>query len=250
MSKTNHYPIEEIQKIIGIKFRNPKILKESFVHRSFINENRSLDLSHNERLEFLGDATLELVVSEYLFRQKPPLEEGEMTKLKGALVNNKALGQIFCDLGLESFLLMSQGEKNERNETQIKTKISAGALEAIIGAVYLDRGFGTASLFAREFILPRLEVIRKTKEYIDPKSYLQELAQEKLRLTPRYLVVNEIGPDHAKIFGVGVYFNERLIAIGQGGNKKEAEMAAAKNALRDEFRLDFDKDVRKEEILN
>lgn len=218
----------KLETKIGVRFQNKDLLATSLTHRSYLNENRSYTLPHNERLEFLGDAVLELATTEYLYRnfQNP---EGELTNFRSALVNYRLLSEIARDIGLEDFILLSRGEA--RDNGRARQVILANAIEALIGAIYLDQGNEVASRFISEFVLARLPEIVKEQSYIDPKSHLQEVIQERMTITPSYKVLSESGPDHAKTFTVGVYIDDRLIGEGQGPSKQDAEVDAAKNAL-------------------
>lgn len=224
---TNNF--EELEKKIQVTFKDKNLLKEALTHRSFLNEQPSWPIPHNERLEFLGDAVLELAVTEALFKRFPNYAEGQLTVLRAALVNYQILAQVARSLGLDLFILMSKGEAKDTGKA--REVILANAIEALIGAIYLDYDFGKVWEFSNKFILPNLEEIIKNKSYKDSKSTLQEIVQEKLRITPSYQVLDETGPAHQKIFRVGVYFGDNLIAEGTGTSKQEAEIEAAKKAL-------------------
>lgn len=217
-----------LENKIRIQFKNKEFLQTALTHRSFLNENRVYRLPHNERLEFLGDAVLELVATEYLYRNFPN-PEGELTNFRSALVNYRLLAQIARDIGLENFILMSHGEAKDTGRA--RQVILANALEALIGAIYLDQGMGPVKVFIESFVLTKLPEIINDQSYLDPKSKLQELVQERLAITPVYKVLSESGPDHAKNFVVGVYVSDRLIGEGSGPAKQDAEVEAAKNAL-------------------
>ncbi|HRY63478.1 MAG TPA: ribonuclease III [Patescibacteria group bacterium] len=220
---------EELEAKIGVVFQNKNFLKEALVHRSYINEHSSFALGHNERLEFLGDAVLELVVTEYLFKNYPN-PEGELTNWRAALVNAKMLAEIGGTFDLYSYLYLSRGESKDNN-IKAKNYILANAVEAVIGAIYLDQGFEAVRVFITKNILSRLPYILEHKLYMDAKSHFQEITQEKMGITPNYKVVEESGPDHNKKFVVGIYLGEELIAEGEGTSKQEAQMAAAENAV-------------------
>lgn len=211
-----------------LNFSNDKLLKQVFIHRSYLNENIGLQLDHNERLEFLGDAVLELVVTEYLFKnyQKP---EGELTNLRSALVKGQMLSDIAKELGMDKYLYLSKGEA--KSEGRSRQLIMANALEALIGAIYLDQGYQTTVDFIKEHLIKYLNKIIDQKLYLDPKSHLQELSQEQLGVTPNYKVIDEHGPDHAKSFTVGCYINQKMAGQGSGSSKQTAESAAASSAL-------------------
>jgi ribonuclease-3 len=220
--------IEELEKKIKVKFKNPDLLKTAVTHRSYLNENRSYKLNQNERLEFLGDAVLELVVTDYLYSNFPN-PEGELTNWRASLVNKDMLSRVSRGLEVEKYLLMSRGEAKDTGRA--REYLLANALEAIIGAIYLDRGYDKAKKFILENIVVNLEEVLKNKSYLDPKSNFQEVAQEKVGVTPNYRVLSEAGPDHNKKFVVGVYLDDEEIAQGQGSSKQEAQREAAKNGL-------------------
>lgn len=221
--------ITQLEKIIGFKFDNRDLLTQAIVHRSYLNEHPDFKLDHNERLEFLGDAVLELAVTEYLYQnfQNP---EGELTNWRASLVNGDSLADVGKGLGIEEFILMSRGESRDKN-SKARMYILANAMEAIIGAIYLEHGFAAAQKFISKNIIVKLDDILKKKLYIDPKSNFQEKAQEKAGITPNYKVISSHGPDHAKIFKVGVYLDKELVATGEGSSKQEAQIQAAHNAL-------------------
>lgn len=219
--------IEELEKRTGLKFKNRDLLLNAFVHRSYLNENQGAKES-NERLEFLGDAVLELVITEYLFA-KYQKNEGELTAIRSALVRGKNLSEIADKLGLFQCLFLSIGEKKSSEKT--KGLILANALEAFIGAIYLDQGLDVVSKFIIANIGEDVDKVLKDKLYIDSKSELQEKIQEKNKVTPHYRVLKEIGPDHNKIFTSGVYVADELIAKGEGSSKNAAEQDAAREAL-------------------
>ena len=219
----------KLQKKLGIRFKDEELLKTSLVHRSYINENPKFPLSHNERLEFLGDAVLELIVTRYLFDKFPQKREGELTSLRSSLVNSKELSRIAQKLNLDSFLYLSKGEAKDTGRA--REQILANTFEALIGVIYLDQGYEVAKSFIEKKLLKNLPKILKQKLYVDPKSRFQEIAQEKIRVTPEYKVLKEEGPDHARIFEVGVYLDDTLVARGEGPSKQEAQVEAAGNAL-------------------
>ncbi len=220
----------QLQKQLGIKFENEKLLKQAFVHRSYLNENPAFGLGHNERLEFLGDAVLELAVTEYLYKNYPDLAEGEMTSLRAALVNAQMLSQIADRLNFSGFLYLSKGEAKENGRG--RQYILANTFEAFTGALYLDRGYGASAEFISKNLIPELQNIIENKLWRDAKSLFQEAAQERAGITPIYEVLEEKGPDHAKTFTVGVYLDKELVAKGTGSSKNEAQQKAAENALK------------------
>ncbi len=220
----------ELEAIIGIKFKNIDLLKQAVVHRSYINEHPNFRLGHNERLEFLGDAVLEIVVTEYLYHHYPDMTEGDLTSIRASLVNSKMLYKVAQKINLENFLFLSKGEAKDKN-SKARQYIVANAVEALIGAIYLDRGIKSAKKFVYNFILCEVDYIVSNQLYLDPKSTFQEKAQEKFKITPHYRVLKETGPDHAKIFEVGLYINDELIAKGVGTSKQEAQVEAARKGL-------------------
>ncbi len=222
-------PLKKLQKKLGIDFKNEDLLQQALVHRSYLNENPRFPLPHNERLEFLGDAVLELAVTEYLY-QHLPNPEGELTNLRSALVKGEMLAKIAHNLDIDDHILLSRGEKKDHGKA--RQMILANALEAVIGAIYLDAGLKKSKEFVEKKVLVHLGEIIKKGEYIDAKSRFQELAQEKVRITPSYKVLKETGPDHAKKFTMGVFLNEKLMAKGEGMSKQEAEQEAAREALK------------------
>ncbi len=219
----------EFEKLINFNFQDRDLLREVFTHRSYINEHKEKAWRHNERLEFLGDAVLELVVTEYLFKIYPDHSEGELTSYRAALVNATTLGQIAERLKVNDYLLLSRGESKDTGKA--RSVILANTLEALIGAIYLDGGYRQAVEFTQEYILPRVGEIVSKRLWQDPKSRFQELAQEEDEITPLYKVLKESGPDHNKRFTVGVYLGRDLVAEGSGFSKREAEEEAARRAL-------------------
>ncbi|PIT93388.1 MAG: ribonuclease III [Candidatus Harrisonbacteria bacterium CG10_big_fil_rev_8_21_14_0_10_38_8] len=220
---------KKIQEVVGYKYKNEDLLKEALTHRSYLNENHTWHLPHNERIEFLGDAVLELIVTEELFNRFSDQSEGWMTSIRASLVNTVMLASVGARLNLEEYILMSQGEK--RDNSRAKESILANTMEALIGSMYLDGGYETARKFIKKNIIINLEKIIQDKSYIDPKSLLQEKVQSIHKVTPHYQVLADEGPDHEKVFTVGVYFGERLVAQGKGPSKQEGETVAAKMAL-------------------
>lgn len=211
------------------KFNNKDLLKQAFIHRSYINENGGTDLAHNERLEFLGDAVLELVTTEFLYKKYPNSSEGELTAVRSALVNSVMLADSAQKLEMNEYLLLSKGEKKDNGKA--RQYILANTFEAYIGALYLDQGYKKAQRFITENLLPKTDRIVKQKLWRDPKSLVQEKAQEILGVTPSYKVVRESGPDHDKKFTIGIFFGKEKVAEGKGKSKQEAEQNAATAAL-------------------
>ena len=194
-----------------------------------MNENPTFYHSHNERLEFLGDAVLELIITEYLYKEHPQKAEGELTNWRAALVNAKMLTSVAEELGFNDFLLLSRGETKELGKA--RQYILANTFEAFVGSLYLDSGYQAADQFIKKYVLVKLSDIIQNKLYKDAKSHFQEQAQDKMGITPAYNVMKEWGPDHKKKFTVGVFLDEDLIAEGEGYSKQEAEEEAAKKAL-------------------
>jgi ribonuclease-3 len=221
---------EALEEKIKIEFKNRDLLDTAFVHKSYINEHRDRKKDHNERLEFLGDAVLELVVTDFLFRSYPNKEEGVLTNWRAALVKGKHLSEIAQKLDLGLYLYLSRGE--ERSGGRKKNYILANTLEALIGAIYLDKDYGAAHKFIDEFILKQLGSILEKGQHIDAKSRFQEISQEVLEVTPEYKLIKEEGPDHNKIFTMGAYIEGELLAEGSGSSKQKAEQEAAKSALK------------------
>ncbi|MBI4159622.1 ribonuclease III [Candidatus Wolfebacteria bacterium] len=226
-----HQNLESLEKALGIIFHNKSFLYEAVTHRSYLNENPRWEYPHNERLEFLGDAVLELAVTERLFHRYPNSPEGHLTSIRAALVNYQMMAEVARALRIEDYLLLSRGEAKDVGRA--REVILANAMEAVIGAVYLDQGYEpTQRLILRCVVEPHLEIIIENSLYKDPKSHLQEVVQERFRVTPRYQLAEEWGPDHKKIFRMAVYFGDDVVAEGEGYSKQEAEVEAAKNALK------------------
>ncbi len=227
---TRHKEFTAFQKKIGYKFKDIHLLHQVFVHRSYLNENPGFPLNHNERLEFLGDAVLELVATEHLFMNYPN-PEGELTNWRSALVRGQMLAEVAQGLAIGDLLYLSKGE--EKSGGKSRALILANAFEALIGAMYLDGGYAAPQKFLLKYLLVRLPEILEKGLHVDAKSHLQELAQEERGVTPAYRVLSESGPDHAKIFDVGVFLGDRIIGQGKGNSKQAAEQAAAASALVD-----------------
>ena len=220
--------IDAVKERLGIAVRQAALFQEALTHRSYLNEHKSYKYPHNERLEFLGDAVLELVVTENLFHhyENP---EGELTSFRAALVNGDMLAKIGGDLGIQDFLLMSRGEAKDTGRA--RGYLVANAMEAIIGALYVDQGYDAARDFILEHVMSHLPEVFAQNLHTDAKSRFQELAQEKMSLTPSYRVMKEWGPDHDRHFIAGVYLGEEKVAEGEGASKQEAQREAAKQAL-------------------
>lgn len=220
--------LEEFQKEIGIQFKDKSLLEQVFIHRSYLNEHKTLQLEHNERLEFLGDAVLELAVTVYLYNNfdKP---EGELTNWRSALVKGESLSEEAKRLKMNELIKTSRGEA--KNVGKARDIILANAFEALIGAIYLDGGFEPAYEFVLKNIIYKLNLILEEGSHLDAKSRFQELAQEKFGVTPTYDVISESGPDHSKTFIVGAYLNKSQVGEGNGASKQKAQIEAAQNAL-------------------
>ncbi len=229
MNETPIQNLEVLEGRLGHTFKDKSFIIEALTHRSYLNEHADFAYTHNERLEFLGDAVLEVIVTEHLFKNFAN-PEGELTNWRAALVNAKTLAGIATQLEFEDFLLMSKGEARDK-ASKARMYILANAIEAIIGAIYLDGGMPAATKFINMHILSHLEFILKNELYVDPKSKFQETSQELLGVTPTYKVLEEKGPDHAKEFTVGVFLEKDMVAVGQGSSKQEAQVAAAQAGL-------------------
>lgn len=214
---------------LGLSFNNLDLFIEALTHRSYLNEHREYSGSHNERLEFLGDAVLELAVTSFLFKKFPATSEGELTSYRAALVNTVSLAESAQALGVNDFLLLSKGESKDTGRA--REVIRADALEAIIGAIYLDSGYEAAEAFIAKTLYGKIDTVIAKRSYQDAKSRFQEIAQEKKGTTPAYETLSEIGPDHNKRFTVGVFIAAEEIARGEGQSKQEAEQSAAQAAL-------------------
>lgn len=217
------------EKKTGIYFKDKKLLEQAFVHRSYINENTGSKLSHNERLEFLGDAVLELVVTDYLFNKYGEKDEGELTAYRSSMVNAITIGEVAQNLGMNEYLLLSKGEAKDIGKA--RGYILANTYEAYLGAVYLDQGYDVTSKFIADTLFGKIDTIIEKKLWRDSKSLVQEKAQEYLNVTPSYKVLHESGPDHDKQFTTGIFFGDSCVAEGRGKSKQEAEQDAAHKAL-------------------
>jgi len=221
--------LSQFEKKIGIYFKDRSLLRQAFIHRSYLNEHRELSLDHNERLEFLGDAVLELVVTDFLFRKYPEKPEGDLTAFRAALVNANTLSDISNTLGFNDYLLLSKGEAKDVGRA--RQYILANTYEAIVGAIYMDQGYEAAKKFIEDNLFGEAEetIAKALRE--DHKSYFQKKAQEVAGVTPSYQLINQIGPDHNKFFTIGLYLGEELVATGEGRSKQEAEQNAARAGL-------------------
>ncbi|MEA3293224.1 MAG: ribonuclease III [Patescibacteria group bacterium] len=219
-----------LEKKLDIKFKNKDLLIQAFVHRSYLNENLKFHLEHNERLEFLGDAVLELIITDYLYKKYPEKPEGMLTSLRASLVNTNMLSTTSEEIGFNEFLLLSRGEAKETGKARYC--ILADTFESFVGSLYLDQGYATAEKFILKYLVKKLPHIIETGLFKDAKSKFQEQAQENIGFTPVYEVLKEFGPDHAKYFTIGVLLDNKVIAKGKGSSKQEAEEDAAKNALK------------------
>lgn len=226
----------KFEKQIGIVFKDKDLLKQAFIHRSYLNENTKIGLSHNERLEFLGDAVLELIVTDFLYNTYKDKAEGELTAYRSALVNAVIIGEVASELVIGEYLLLSKGEM--RDIGKARTYILANTYEAVVGAIYKDQGYDSALKFITETLLLKLPEIVNKKLWRDAKSLVQEKSQEHLSVTPSYKVLNESGPDHDKNFTVGIFFGVDKVGEGKGHSKQEAEQSAARNALQKKNWLD------------
>lgn len=218
-----------LEERLGVKFQNIDTLRQALVHRSYINEHPGFHLGHNERLEFLGDAVLELVITEHLYNNFTN-PEGELTNWRAALVNAEMNADLCIKLDVDEFLYLSKGESKD-NQSKARRYILANAFESIIGAIYVDLGWDASKDFITRTSLAELPRVLEQKLYIDPKSRFQEASQDRFSVTPSYKVLEETGPDHNKKFVVGVYLNKELIAEGEGTSKHEAQVAAAAAAI-------------------
>ncbi|PKM91046.1 ribonuclease III [Candidatus Falkowbacteria bacterium HGW-Falkowbacteria-1] len=222
--------LKDLEEKIGVFFDNKNLLQQALIHRSYLNENHDFHLGHNERLEFLGDAVLEIIITEYLFINFPNNPEGDLTNWRASLVNSKMLYQVAKDLGVEEFILLSKGEAKDKN-SKARQYILANSIEAIIGAIYLDQGIEKSKDFVFKNIVFNLKDIIESKSYLDPKSRFQESSQEKASITPVYKVLKEEGPDHDKKFTVGLFLEEEMVSMGFGSSKQEAQVDAAEKGL-------------------
>ncbi len=221
--------IFQLEERLSFIFQNKDLLTQALTHRSYLNENPSFRTGHNERLEFLGDAVLELAITEALYARFPDKPEGDLTSFRAALVNAKMLADVGLDLGINDFMLLSRGEAKDIGRA--RQYILANAMEALIGAMYLDRGYAPAADFISRVVLSRMSEVLDKKLYKDPKSLFQEEAQERVGITPTYEVRREWGPDHDRHFVIGAFLGDELVAEGEGPSKQAAQEAAAEAGL-------------------
>ncbi len=221
--------LTKLQTQLNIQFKNPDLLENAFIHRSYLNETEDSTITSNERLEFLGDAVIELIVSEYLFNKYPQRPEGELTAIRAALVRTESLAEEARQLDFGQYLQLSKGE--EESGGREREYILANTFEAFTGALYLDQGYKQSKQFINQFLLEKTDAIVEKELYRDAKSLYQELTQEKFGVTPTYKLVSEKGPDHDKEFEMGVYINNKLIKTGTGNSKQAGEEEAARKAL-------------------
>jgi ribonuclease-3 len=221
--------IKTFEEKLGLSFNDAALLRQAFTHRSYLNEHRGEVAGHNERLEFLGDAVLELISTHFLYEKFPEQDEGELTAYRAALVNAITCAEIAQNLGMNDYLLLSRGESKDNGRA--RQMLLANAFEALVGAIYLDQGYDAAKAFIEKHLFPKIEEIVKKKLWRDAKSAFQEKAQDAENTTPHYAVIRETGPDHDKQFVVGVYVKEAMVAQGTGKSKQEAEQDAARLAL-------------------
>ncbi len=232
MSITERDPeasVTALQNILGVVFVDTTLLLSAVTHRSYLNEHREATWEHNERLEFLGDAVLELVVTDFLFAKYPEKPEGELTAIRAALVNTNSLAAASEQLGVNQFLLMSKGEA--KDEGRARQYILANVFEACIGAIYLDQGYDKAKMFIADRLFRNTDAIVEKRLWQDAKSRFQELAQEHASITPTYETISQEGPDHDRVFTVGIFLRHEKVAEGKGRSKQEAEQQAAQAAL-------------------
>lgn len=217
------------EKHVGFTFDDKTLIQTAFTHRSYVNENRDTAKEHNERLEFLGDAVLELVSTDFLYRKYPERPEGELTAFRAALVNTQSISATATELGMNDFLLLSKGEAKDTGRA--RQYILANTYEAFIGALYLDKGFEVAESFVAQTLLPKIDEIVAKRLWQDAKSYFQEKVQEVYSVTPVYELIKEAGPDHDKKFIAAAYIGAEAVAQGEGRSKQEAEQEAARKSI-------------------
>lgn len=220
---------DDLEKRIGVKFTNRDLLKTALTHRSYINENREQNIENNERLEFLGDAVLELIISDHIYKKYPEKHEGELTSIRSALVRTESIAEESKKMGIGQYLLLSKGE--EESGGKDKEYIIADLYEAVLGAIYLDKDYETAKEYVTRTILKKVDKVVEEELFIDPKTKIQELSQAKYKVTPTYTILKEEGPDHDKHFTIGLFLENKEIAQGVGTSKQKAEEDAARKAI-------------------
>jgi ribonuclease-3 len=221
--------LKELETSLNLHFNDLELLKHALIHRSFINESSDKSINNNERLEFLGDAILELIVTEYLFNKYPDRPEGELTSFRAATVKTTSLAETAQNSHLGDYIYMSKGE--EATGGRIRPYILANTFEALLGATYLDQGLDAVSMLLKDILIPKIELIVEERLDIDSKSKLQEMCQETFNITPSYELISSTGPDHAKIFTMGLKIDKFIVERGDGRNKQEAEQNAAFKAI-------------------
>lgn len=226
---TSKMDLKDIERKIELEFKNKDLLKTAFIHRSYLNEHPKERLSHNERLEFLGDSVLGFIISDYLFQKFPKHPEGDLTNFRSSIVNAKILSVVAKELELGQYLFLSRGE--EATGGRDRQYLLANTYESLLGAIYLDLGIEASTKFIHKNLLPHLKSIIEQKLYKDYKSQLQEIAQAKFNITPTYKIISEEGPDHTKTFETGAYLDRKLLSKGRGESKQVSEQKAAKLAL-------------------
>lgn len=230
MNNDEQARLAEFSSSLGLKFNNPELFKNSLIHRSYLNEVSDKSINNNERLEFLGDAVLELIVTEFLFEKYPDKAEGELTSFRAATVKTDSLAETALTMGIGEYIFMSRGE--EITGGRKRPYILANTFEAILGSVYIDQGFEAARQLVTRFLLPKIDKIVSERLDIDSKSKLQEMCQDEFNITPVYDLISAVGPDHSKVFTMGLKVDKKIIARGKGKNKQEAEQNAASEAIR------------------
>ncbi len=222
----------DFESKFNLNFSDKKLLQQAFIHRSYINEHKETDLGHNERLEFLGDAVLELVVTDFLYGKYPDTPEGRLTAYRSSLVRTESISAAARSMGMNDLLMLSKGES--RDEGKARDYILANTFEAFVGAVYLDQGYNSAKDIIAETLFPNIEIIISDESWRDAKSYVQEKSQEIYSETPRYELVSSEGPDHDRDFVMAIYFGDKKIAEGSGNSKQKAQQDAAQSAIEKE----------------
>jgi ribonuclease-3 len=217
---------------LNLDFKDKRLLQQAFIHRSYINEHKSTGLAHNERLEFLGDAVLELVITDFLFNKYPNIPEGRLTAYRSSLVRTESISAAARSMGMNDLLMLSKGESRDMGKA--RDYILANTFESFVGATYLDQGYDAAKTVISETLFGNIEDIIEEGSWRDAKSYAQEKSQELYSETPRYELVSAVGPDHDKNFVMAIYFGEKKIAEGEGNSKQKAQQSAAQNAIEKE----------------